>query len=636
MTSARAVWLLASLNFLNYLDRYLLAALLPAIQVDLGLSDLQVGLLGSLFVYGYLLASPVFAWWAFRHARRVLMGISLVIWSVATMASGLAHSFYTQALTRFLVGWGEAGYAVLSPAALADWVPLERRARAFAIYSGAIPVGSACGFLLAALLEPLIGWAWSFVVVGAPGLLALSWVLRLPDTRLDAQASQAPLGDASDRLGVIKRLVSQRSFVLTVLGYAAQTFVIGGLAHWLPIYTIRTFQVSLTEANLAVGGITVIGGVLGTLMGGRLADRIEASRGNGHMSVAVLAALGSAPLLALTLQQSDWYLFLAFLLLAEVILFMCFSPLDAALMTIVPVASRPMAGALNLFTIHVLGDGFSRTWIGYQSQVVGLQSALQVMPWVLLFAALFWLLNWLFEPRFALWPETSPRPRSRQGHRGAWRTLAEQNTVSAILRSESEGVEQVEIDIQVSQDGVAILAHDSRIGAQRLDEMSASSIQAHGFQRLDELFAALEETNSKLLLNIELKVPRGQAPRRVVDALVRAVNGQGERLSRRLMVSSFSPRALRQMARVAPWIPRGLLVGRQARRPWLEDFLISGLSIWFTRAHALHVEAGPLAERVVRRHQRQDSIIVVWTVNGETEIQSWLNRGAQSVISDRP
>src|SRR5215472_1227876 len=156
------------LNLLNYIDRYILAAVLPRMQTELSLSNSQAGLLATAFLVTYFLTSPVFGALGDRLSRTRLMAIGVSAWSFATAATGAMRNFAYLVMARSCVGIGEAAYASISPALLSDYFPRRQRGRAFAVFYLAIPVGAASGYLLGGLIEPTLGWRAAFYVVGLP------------------------------------------------------------------------------------------------------------------------------------------------------------------------------------------------------------------------------------------------------------------------------------------------------------------------------------------------------------------------------------------------------------------------------------------------------------------------------------
>jgi MFS family permease len=183
--SARtALGVLTGLNVLNYVDRYVGAAMLPLILSSLALSDAQGGLLQSAFILSYSLVSPLAGWLGDRYARLRLAAGGVLVWSVATVASGLAPSYAMLLLARTVIGVGEASYAVVTPSLLSDLYPPERRARVFAIFYAAIPVGTALGYALGGTIGSAFGWRTAFFAAGAPGaVLALALLAVAEPTR---------------------------------------------------------------------------------------------------------------------------------------------------------------------------------------------------------------------------------------------------------------------------------------------------------------------------------------------------------------------------------------------------------------------------------------------------------------------
>src|SRR5207247_555988 len=142
-SSAAALGVLTGLNVLNYVDRYVVAAVLPLLLADLGLSDAQGGLTQSVFIVTYSAVSPLAGWLGDSRPRLPLAALGVLVWSVATVASGLAPTFALLLVARAVIGVGEASYAVVTPSLLSDLYAPDRRGRALAVFYAAIPVGTA-------------------------------------------------------------------------------------------------------------------------------------------------------------------------------------------------------------------------------------------------------------------------------------------------------------------------------------------------------------------------------------------------------------------------------------------------------------------------------------------------------------
>src|SRR5947199_5323895 len=169
------------LNFLNYIDRYSLAAVLPRMKSELGLTNTQAGLLATAFLVAYFTTSPIFGVLGDRLSGARLLALGVSACSVATAASGIMQSFGPLMSARSFVGIGEAAYATISPALLSDYFRRSQRGRAFAIFYVAIPVGAAVGYLLGGWIEPALGWRAAFYVVGLPGIVLALLALTVTD-----------------------------------------------------------------------------------------------------------------------------------------------------------------------------------------------------------------------------------------------------------------------------------------------------------------------------------------------------------------------------------------------------------------------------------------------------------------------
>jgi MFS transporter, Spinster family, sphingosine-1-phosphate transporter len=271
-----ALALLTLVNLLNYLDRYVPAALFESLRrSELRLDDGQLGLLMTSFMLVYMVASPVFAWLADRggsRPRRLAVGV--LIWSAATFLGGLARSYPELFLARAAVGVGEAAYATVAPALLADLFDKERRGRVFSVFYAAIPVGSALGYVVGGLVDRTLGWRAAFFVAGVPGavLALLTWRLADPPrgAREEPGAAAGPGGGA----GAYRRLARNRPYLLLVAGYTAYTFAMGAMGAWLPAFLERVRGLPGAEASVTFGAILVLTGFAGTFGGGFAGDRL--------------------------------------------------------------------------------------------------------------------------------------------------------------------------------------------------------------------------------------------------------------------------------------------------------------------------------------------------------------------------
>lgn len=371
---------LTAINFVNYLDRYVLFAVLEPMSQELGLRDSQSGLLGTAFILVYALASPWLGALGDRVSRRRITAISVTIWSLATVGSGLAQDYWTLFSMRAVVGIGEAGYAAVAPAVIADLFRTEERGRKLAYFYLATPVGSALGYLLGGALADAYGWRSAFFVAGAPGLLLALTMLFLPEPRRgasdDEEESEAGLEGPSSLVASVRHLLRSPAWRINTAGTTLMTFAIGGLGAWMPTYLERAHGVSTGEAGTSFGAVTVLGGLVGTLLGGWLGDRAQARSAGGYFRVSGLGLLLGAPLVVLLSSMPTLGTTLAVGFAAELLLFLNTGPLNAALVACVPATMRARAVAVNVLVIHVLGDAISPPLMGAVSDHWSLGAAI--------------------------------------------------------------------------------------------------------------------------------------------------------------------------------------------------------------------------------------------------------------------
>ncbi|MBI5623339.1 MAG: MFS transporter [Elusimicrobia bacterium] len=374
-------------NLLNYIDRQVLYAVFPLIKPDLMLSDTQLGALASSFMVVYMCAAPFAGWFGDRSNRSRWLAGGVGIWSLATVFSGLSKTYAQLLGARSLVGIGEACYGSISPSFIAERFKLDTRARVLGFFSMAIPVGSALGYVLGGQLGERYGWRTAFFMVGVPGLAAAFLCSLLKDPRSDAAGRKPAPPGWSAYAGLLKN----RIFVADTLAGAAMTFAVGGLAAWMPSYFVRTWNVSVGQAGLWFGGVTVAAGALGSLTGGWVGDWALRYTKKSYFLVTGVGFLACIPFGAATLWAPDCRTALLFLFCAEFLIFMNNGPLNALLVDCTPVAIRSMAFAVNIFFIHALGDALSPTLIGWVSDKTDLRTGIALALGAMFLASLFCL-----------------------------------------------------------------------------------------------------------------------------------------------------------------------------------------------------------------------------------------------------
>jgi len=394
-TGVLALSILAGINLLNYLDRYVVSAVLPDLKrAPLHLTDSELGTLMSGFLVVYMLAAPLFGRLGDRGSRPKPIAIGVFIWSLFTGLSGFARNYLQLLGARALVGIGEAAYATIAPSLLADFFGRGTRGRAFAIFNMAIPVGAALGYIVGGVVRHHFGWRAAFYVAGIPGVALAAWILRLPDPPRGAKDEGEPQNGGGARPGswsVYLRLLGGHSYVLTVLGYAAYTFALGGLAFWMPTFLERVRGIPDERASAGFGAIVVVTGFVGTFVGGWLGDYWLKYSRQAYLWMSGWVTLLAVPLVWLALAAGEPSVFYPALIAAELLLFMSTGPINTAIVNLVSPMNRAAAVALSIFAIHLLGDVPSPYIIGKLSDLSSLGSAVMIVPGAVAVGAVLWL-----------------------------------------------------------------------------------------------------------------------------------------------------------------------------------------------------------------------------------------------------
>ncbi len=398
-----SLFVLFAINLANYMDRYLVTTLAGPIESEFHIGDAEFGLLVSVFVVVYMLASPLCGYVADRVQRRFVISGAVALWSVATALASQATSFGQMLGLRGGVGIGESGYNAAGQALLTDLFPEDKRNRVMAIFNLAMPVGSAIGFALAGVLPPHVGgWRNACLVAGTPGVLLALLAMMLPGT--DAATRNPPKdgpGHATDHgtWSAYVALMKDPVFMTNTFGFAMQSFSLGGLAVWATPFLQRTHHMEHEDAALWAGGIVVVSGIVGTALGALCADAF-AKRGliPVYALVTGVGYLVAAPLLYVGLFQSDRNWALGCLFLSMIGSFLGTGPSNAIVAARAPALHRATAFALVVLILHLFGDAASPPLLGWFSEHFrasgmpesgALQQALVAVPIALLLGSFF-------------------------------------------------------------------------------------------------------------------------------------------------------------------------------------------------------------------------------------------------------
>jgi len=372
-----ALFILTIINLVNYLDRYIVAAALPSIQAELKINNTEAGLLGTVFIVVFMLASPLGGYLGDRMPRKYLVAGGVLLWSLATGASGLAATFTALLVARAFIGIGEAGYGAVAPSIISDLYPRTQRTRVLSFFYIAIPVGAAAGYGVGGFLSSEYSWHVAFFAGGVPGLLLAVLAFFMPEPQRGAMDGPNAQTKMPFMVG-LKGLAGNKAFWATTVGYTLMTFSVGGLAFWMPSYMVKTRGMPESQAGFLFGAVTAVAGLLGTLAGGWLGDKLDRKREGGGLGMSGIGLILAAPCMFVAVNVDSQLATFAWIGVAQFLIFLNSGPINAAIVNCVQPAFRAFAMGLNVLCIHMLGDAISPTLIGKIADVASLTTAIEV------------------------------------------------------------------------------------------------------------------------------------------------------------------------------------------------------------------------------------------------------------------
>jgi MFS family permease len=392
---ARILSILLLAYIFNFIDRQVVGILAIPIKADLSLTDRQLGLMGGLaFALFYTGLGVPIAWLADRKSRVAIISVSLALWSAFTALCGLAQNFWQLFVARMGVGIGEAGGVAPAYALVSDYFPPERRARALAIFSLGIPIGSALGIFFGGWLASHIDWRAAFAITGLSGLVVVPLVrFGIDEPVRGGRDAGAGAGAPAPSFREVAILLARKpSFWLLSFGAASGSVLGYGLIFWLPSFFKRSFGLGLVEVSWFYGSIVLVGGVLGTWLGGWLGDRAGRTDPGAYALIPAIAFLIAAPVYAAGLFAPSlpvaWLLFFVPQMLGLVWL----GPIIAAVQHIVPPNMRATASASFLFINNLIGIGFGTWFVGFMSDSMKAAHGADSLKWSILYALTFYLI----------------------------------------------------------------------------------------------------------------------------------------------------------------------------------------------------------------------------------------------------
>ncbi len=359
-----AMLVLAIVYMFNFVDRQILAILLPAIKAEFDVGDAYLGFLtGTAFAIFYVTLGVPIAQYADRCNRRNLIAAAVALWSAMTVVSGFATNILQLTLARIGVGVGEAGCSPPAHSMIADYYPPEKRSTAMGFYTIGISAGIMLAYLGGGWIVESMGWRTAFVAVGAPGVL-LALLVRFTLHEPARGASEDRVASSTQlRLLEVSRFLSRRaSFFHMAVAAGLSSFVGYSAIGFLPSFMDRSFGVGMLEVGIWLGLILGIAGGAGFFFGGYISDRLGRSGQSRSLLFISVTVLLSALLLSLMFLAGSWQMSLLLFVLPAATMNVYLAPVLALTQSLVSLRMRATASALVLLIINIIGLAFG-PWI---------------------------------------------------------------------------------------------------------------------------------------------------------------------------------------------------------------------------------------------------------------------------------
>ncbi|MFL5360926.1 MAG: MFS transporter [Myxococcales bacterium] len=379
------------LMLLDYMARQVVVSMFPVLKAQWGLSDTRLGALVSAVSLAVGVLSVPLAVIADRYSRVKAIAVMAIVWSAATAAGALAHTYEQLLVARFLVGVGEAAYGAAAASLIASVFPARQRSAAIGSFMSAALFGSVLGVVVGGAVGPRWGWQAGFWVVGIPGLVlaVLIFFLRDYDT---VELSVKDSGGA-ERMGFLDGVAEMFRSRSVLAAYAANgilVFVLGTMTAWLPTFFNRVYGLPVRAASMRAAGVILAAG-LGSSLCGFLVDRLTRNNrralflGSAAIATVVGLVLGGA------FQLGPGPLQYTLILIGSVGLAGTQGPMMSAIISRVHPGLRSTALAVLAVVQNIIGLGAGGLVTGMLSDRLGIAHALALVPLVAFVSAGFYV-----------------------------------------------------------------------------------------------------------------------------------------------------------------------------------------------------------------------------------------------------
>lgn len=377
------LWLVC---FFNYADRQAIYSVFPLLKTEMGLTDVQLGVVGASFMWVYAAAAPLAGLAGDRFARKTIVISGLIFWSLVTVATAVSTQYSHLVVWRALEGLGEAFYFPASMSMLSDYHGAATRSRAMSIHQSSVYAGTIAGGTVAGMMGQAFGWRSSFYLFGTLGaVLGLVLIVCLREPPRDE-----PPGPAAAAVAGVGAILRTPMVLILMAVFVGANFVAAIVLTWMPSFLYRKFGMSLGAAGFSSTAYLQIASVLGVITGGILADRFARRHRGGRMITQAIGLLAGVPFIFVT----GWTLSVPVLLLAMAG-FGYFKGLYdaniwASLHDVVP-AERRATGVGLMNAVGWIGGGFAPVAIALAAERYGMSASISASSVIYLVVGLMLL-----------------------------------------------------------------------------------------------------------------------------------------------------------------------------------------------------------------------------------------------------
>jgi predicted MFS family arabinose efflux permease len=370
--------------FLDSMDRWLLASVLRQVREELEIAETEAGWLSTVLLLAFAISCPVVGYLADRMRRPRLLAVGFAVWSLSTVATGLASSFEKLQVARSLVGIGGAMSMIVALTLLMDFFPRRVRGRVLALLLLAMPLGAGVAMSLGSALARATSWQTAFLMVGGPGLALALAALLIPEpvrglsegvdvARLRLHEQVGP-----SREDYIDQMVNS-SYTYSVFGITFASFALAGLVYWLPVFLTSVKGLSRDEADLPLGVTFLAAAFVGTAAGGWMADHFHQTRPRALFLVPGFGMCTAILFVLIAIYGRSMSSICGGLFLAELMMFIDMAPCYVIIAAVVMPNMRGVACAVVLAAVHLLGDIWSPNLMGWMIDTFGQADAMSTV-----------------------------------------------------------------------------------------------------------------------------------------------------------------------------------------------------------------------------------------------------------------